>query len=67
MKANLLIYKSSLRRAPVPCKLNNVRRTINTLDNLNGLFKRFRTNNSQRKFLSIFARADYSKNDLNSL
>ena len=29
----VLIYQSSLRRATVPCKLNNVRRTINTLDN----------------------------------
>ena len=28
---------------------------MNTLT-INGLFKRFRTNNSQRKFLSIFAR-----------
>ena len=28
---------------------------MNTLT-INGLFKRFKTNNSQRKFLSIFAR-----------
>ena len=33
---------------------------MNTLT-INGLFKRFKTNNSQRKFLSIFAKTNYSK------
>jgi len=42
------------RERSVPCKLNNAK-TNKHLDN-NGLFKRFKTNNSQRKFLSIFAR-----------
>ena len=45
---------SDWRRA-VPCKLNNVKMTFITLDNYNGLFKRKRKN-SQRKFLSKFAR-----------
>ena len=36
---------------------------MNTLT-INGLFKRFKTNNSQRKFLSIFAKTNYSKKDL---
>ena len=33
---------------------------MNTLDNYNGLFKRKRKN-SQRKFLSKFAKTNYSK------
>ena len=45
----------------VPCKLNNAK-TNKHLDNY-GLFKRFRTNNSQRKFLSIFARQIIQKHD----
>ena len=36
---------------------------MNTLT-INGLFKRFKTNNSQRKFLSIFARQIIQKLDL---
>ena len=42
-------------KATVPCKLNNTNEPRNTLDNLNGLFKRFFKDefiNSQRKFLS---------------
>ena len=37
-----LIKLTAQRRASAPCKLNNVRRTKNTLDNYNGLFKRIR-------------------------
>ena len=49
--------------AAVPCKLNNVKMTFITLDNYNGLFKRKRKN-SQRKFLSKFARQIIRKIDL---
>ena len=49
-------------KQPVPCKLNNAK-TNKHLDNY-GLLKRFRTNNSQRKFLSIFARQIIQKLDL---
>ena len=53
MRNYVLKYKSSHGEQDVPCKLNNAKTNkINTLDNYNGLFKRFRTNNSQRKFLS---------------
>ena len=48
----------------VPCKLNNVKTNLNTLDKLMDLFKSscIRANkNSQRKFLSNFAKTDYSK------
>ena len=54
-------------RDPVPCKLNNAKTNYNnTLDNYNGLFKiiRVRINNSQRKFLSKFARQIIQKLDL---
>ena len=46
----------------VPCKLNNVRQTITPWTIINGLFKRFWTNNSQRKFLSNIARSKLFKN-----
>ena len=52
IEALLLIYKSSLRRAAVPCKLNNAK-TKWTPWTINGLFKISRNRiNSQRKFLS---------------
>ena len=42
---DVLEYQSSLRATEtnetVPCKLNNVKTNYNTLDNYNGLFKRF--------------------------
>ena len=49
----------------VPCKLNNVKTNYNTLDILKCLsLKSCKRILSQRKFLSIFARQIYSKNDL---
>ena len=56
--------KTSLS-ASVPCKLNNVKTNFNTLDNY-GLFKRKRKN-SQRKFLSNYARSKLFKNLILSL
>ena len=42
----------------VPCKLNNVKMTFITLDKYKGCL---RLKNSQRKFLSKFARANESE------
>ena len=53
------------KRTAVPCKLNNVKTNFNTLDNY-GLFKRKRKN-SQRKFLSNYARSKLFKNLILSL
>ena len=57
-----IIQKLSAEAASVsvPCKLNNVK-TILTPWTINGLFKRKRKN-SQRKFLSNYARSKLFKN-----
>ena len=55
-----IIQKLPAGSASVPCKLNNVKTNFNTLDNY-GLFKRKRKN-SQRKFLSNYARSKLFKN-----
>ena len=48
----------------VPCKLNNVRRTI-TPWTINGLFKRCKSK-QPTKFLSKFASTNYSEIDLSN-
>ena len=60
LKSSQRTNKTAAANASVPCKLNNVKTKI-TPWTINGLFKRKRKN-SQRKFLSNYARSKLFKN-----
>ena len=69
MDEAVLICQSSLRRTDVPCKLNNTKTNYKHLGQfiMDCLRDRCKNRiNSQRKFLSIFARANDSENDLSN-